>query len=241
MELDGNLAGRAQLYGDAAALADVKLAVDLDVGCRVRVDPPLADAHALAGTIDRPHATDAHGAPRAFSLGPQNPSWRALDAFGPALQRAVLEAEDDRFFQHHGFDLDHIRRAVAADLSSRKFSRGASTLTQQLVKNLFLSGERTAARKLEEAVLTWRTEQVLSKRRILELYLNLVELGPGIYGFAEASERYFGKEPDQLSLDEAAQLAALLPAPRRGMDAAWHKRYENLRARLPNEIVLGMR
>jgi penicillin-binding protein 1A len=105
------------------------------------------------------------------------------------------------------------------------------------VKNLFLSGERTAARKLEEAVLTWRMEQLVPKRRILELYLNLVEFGPGIHGVGEAAERYFGKEPEELSVDEAAQLAALLPAPRRGMDAAWKKRYQSLKNRLPSEGV----
>lgn len=241
MELDGTLAGRAQLYGDRASLDKLKLGVDLDVACKVRVDPPLADAHALARPIERPRATDEHGRPRAFVLGPANPSWRPLDVLPPALERAVLTAEDDRFFLHKGFDLDTIRRALSADLTAHRFERGASTISQQVVKNLFLSGERTAARKLEEAVLTWRLEQLVPKRRILELYLNLVELGPGIYGVAEASERYFGKEPDQLSLDEAAQLAALLPAPRRGMDAAWQERYEKLKARLPNEIILGMR
>jgi monofunctional biosynthetic peptidoglycan transglycosylase len=93
------------------------------------------------------------------------------------------------------------------------------------------------ARKLEEAVLTWRAEQVVDKRRLLELYLNLIELGPGTYGVAEGAERYFGKEPEELSADEAAQLAALLPAPRRGMDAAWERRYQALKARLPSEKV----
>jgi monofunctional biosynthetic peptidoglycan transglycosylase len=241
MELDGTLAGRAHLYGDRASLDKLKLGVDLDVACKVRVDPPLADAHALAKAVERPRATDEHGRDRTFVLGPANPSWRPLESLPPVLERAVLTAEDDRFFLHKGFDLDTIRRAVSADLTAHRFERGASTISQQVVKNLFLSGERTAARKLEEAVLTWRLEQILSKRRILELYLNLVELGPGLYGVAEASERYFGKEPDQLSLDEAAQLAALLPAPRRGMDAAWQERYEKLKARIPNEIILGMR
>jgi membrane peptidoglycan carboxypeptidase len=151
--------------------------------------------------------------------------------------RAFLVSEDGRFFQHHGFDQEMIRHALAADLSLGRIDRGASTLTQQLVKNLYLSGERTAARKLEEAVLTWRMEQLVPKRRILEYYLNLVEFGPGVFGVADAAERYFGKEPEELGADEAAQLAALLPAPRRGMDGAWEHRYRSLLQRLPSETV----
>src|SRR5205807_7746303 len=89
-----------------------------------------------------------------------------------------------------------------------------------------------------EAVLAWRLEQVLDKRRILELYMNLVELGPGVYAIKDASEKYFGKLPEELSSDEAAQLAALLPAPRRGMDASWEKRYRSLAARMPSERVI---
>src|SRR6185437_6297926 len=112
-----------------------------------------------------------------------------------------------------------------------RFDRGASTITQQVAKNLWLGGERTIGRKLEEAVLAWRLEQVLDKRRILEL-------GPGVYGIQDASEKYFGKLPDELSSDEAAQLAALLPAPRRGMDAFWQKRYRALAARMPSEHIV---
>src|SRR5207302_4623890 len=124
-----------------------------------------------------------------------------------------VAAEDGKFFRHHGFDADMIRHALDHDLEAGRIDKGASTITQQLVKNLYLSGERTIARKLEEAVLAWRAEQLLDKRRILELYLNLAELAPGVHGLADGAERYFGKLPDQLSGDEAAQLAALLPAP----------------------------
>jgi membrane carboxypeptidase/penicillin-binding protein len=207
------------------------------LGCRVRADAPLADVAALARP-DAPalmrHLVDGH----PFPLGPRNPSWRPLPSLPLPVVRAFLVAEDGRFFTHHGFDLDRIGRALAADLGAGRVERGASTITQQVAKNLWLvEGHRTVARKIEEAVLAWRLEQVLGKRRILELYLNLVELGPGVYGLADAAERYFGKLPDELSADEAAQLAALLPAPRRGMDAAWHKRYRALAARLPTEKV----
>jgi membrane peptidoglycan carboxypeptidase len=170
-------------------------------------------------------------------LGPENPSWRPLRALPDRVPATLVAAEDSGFFRHHGFDLADIRAALAADIDSGRFERGGSTISQQVVKNLFLTGERTAARKLEEAVLVWRLEKLLTKRRILELYVNLAELGPGVYGVAEAADRYFGKEPDQLSVDEATQLAALLPAPRHGMDATWQRRYNALRVRIPHETV----
>jgi hypothetical protein len=232
LTLDGTLAGRAALAVDRDHLDELRLEVDLDVGCRVLDDAPLADPRPLKGAMAL-RRVDAHGAPRSLVLGPENPSWRPLAELPPHVVGAFLEAEDARFFHHHGFDLAMIRRALAADLDAGRFERGASTVTQQLAKNLFLSGERTLMRKLEEAVLAWRIEQVLDKRRILELYLNLVELGPGVYGVGEGAERYFGKEPDQLTAAEAAELAALLPAPRRGMDDAWQRRYQTLAARLP--------
>lgn len=234
--LDGRIAGHARLRGDLSDLGALALDLGGAVGCRARSDAPLADVAALA----RPNAPTlvrhlAGGRP--FPLTPRNPSWRALATLPPRVVRAFLVAEDGRFFVHHGFDLDRIGRALAVDLGERRIDRGASTITQQVAKNLWLSGERTIGRKLEEAVLAWRLEQVLDKRRILELYLNLVELGPGTYGVQDGAERYFGKLPDELSADEAAQLAALLPAPRRGMDAAWHRRYRALAARLPVERI----
>jgi hypothetical protein len=227
--LEGALGGRLTLAGDTARLHDLaSLALDvkLDVGCRVLGDPPLADVRALGTSLGW----------RGLDLA--QPAWRPLPSLPPAVVRAFLVSEDGHFFQHHGFDLDMIRRALAADLVLGRIDRGASTLSQQLVKNLYLSGERTAARKLEEAVLTWRLEQLVPKRRILEYYLNLVEFGPGVYGIADAAEKYFGKEPEEIAGNEAAQLAALLPAPRRGMDAAWEKRYRALLSRLPSENIV---
>jgi hypothetical protein len=236
LELDGDIAARVTAEGDAADWSALRLAVDGENSCRARVDAPLADVAALARP-DAPLLRDRTVAGRGLPLTAANPSWRTLASLPPPLVRAFLAAEDGRFFVHHGFDVDRIRHALGADLDAGRFDRGASTITQQVAKNLFLSGERTLSRKLEEAVLAWRLEAVLDKRRILELYLNLVELGPGVYGVQEASERYFGKIPDELSSDEAAQLAALLPAPRRGMDAAWQRRYQALAARLPFEKV----
>jgi hypothetical protein len=212
MVLEGRLGGTVEARGARRSVDDLRF--DLDVGCRVKADAPLADL----SDIDVPVAVSVASLP-------------------PPVLRAFVAAEDGKFFRHHGFDPDMIRHALSHDLGAGRIEKGASTITQQLVKNLYLSGERTLARKLEEAVLAWRAEQLLDKQRILELYLNVVELAPGTRGLADGADRYFGKEADQLTADEAAQLAALLPAPRRGMDAAWEKRYGALAARLPFEHV----
>ncbi|HXU69825.1 MAG TPA: biosynthetic peptidoglycan transglycosylase [Polyangia bacterium] len=235
--VDGEIAGRVQLSGDTDDPETLALDVSGVNGCHARADAPLADVASLV-RADAPALVGHTVEGRPLPLTSKNPSWRALDSLPPSVVRAFLVAEDGRFFVHHGFDVDRIGHALAADLDAGKFDRGASTISQQVAKNLWTGGERTVGRKLEEAVLTWRLEQVLDKRRILELYLNLVELGPGVYGIQDASERYFGKLPDELSADEAAQLAALLPAPRRGMDAFWQRRYRALAARMPSEHVV---
>jgi monofunctional biosynthetic peptidoglycan transglycosylase len=144
-------------------------------------------------------------------------TWVPYATVAPSLKRAVLVAEDINFFSHRGFDIGEIRSAVTKALEEGEAPRGASTITQQLAKNLWLSPSRNPLRKLEETILTWRLERTLAKRRILELYLNVVEFGPGVYGAEAASRRYFGKSAAELNDDEAAQLAASLPSP-----ATWH-------------------
>jgi len=144
--------------------------------------------------------------------------WRPVtyDEISNDLKLAVLVAEDINFFSHSGFDTFEMSQAARDALEGGRV-RGASTITQQLAKNLWLSPEKTAWRKLEEAVLSWRLERHLSKRRILELYLSVVQFGPGTYGAAAASTHYFGVPPSQLTADQAAQLAASLPRP-----SSWH-------------------
>jgi membrane peptidoglycan carboxypeptidase len=127
---------------------------------------------------------------------------------------AFLTAEDRRFWQHSGFDGAMLGKALAHDLAAGRVEKGASTITQQLAKNLFLQHDRTIGRKLEEAVIAWRLEQVLPKRRILELYLNAIEMGPGLYGVTEATRAYFGKDVATVGPLEAAHLAALTPNPK---------------------------
>lgn len=136
-------------------------------------------------------------------------------AISNSLKTAVLIGEDDAFFQHEGFDFARIKEALTEDWEKKRFARGASTITQQLAKNLFLSTSKNPVRKLKEAILTHRLEQHLSKPRIFELYLNVIEWGENVYGAEAAARYYFGESASQLSLDEAVLLAAIIPNPRR--------------------------
>jgi monofunctional biosynthetic peptidoglycan transglycosylase len=137
-----------------------------------------------------------------------------LSRISPALQHAVIAAENARFYQHHGFDWHEIQVAAEDDWEGGR-RRGASTITQQLVKNLFFGTGRSFLRKGVEFTLVPVAEFVLGKQRILELYLNVVEWGPGIYGVEAASRSYYGTSARKVSPPEAARLAAILPAPLR--------------------------
>ncbi len=144
-------------------------------------------------------------------------TWVPYASIASDLKRAVLVGEDINFFSHQGFELGEVRQALERAAEDAEVPRGASTITQQLAKNLWLSPSRNPLRKLKEAVLTWQLERTLDKRRILELYLNVVEFGPGVYGAEAAARRYFGRSAAVLDATEAAQLAASLPRPR-----VWH-------------------
>ena len=165
--------------------------------------------------------------PRKFMI------WMPMEQISPNLQRAVLAGEDSRFFQHNGFDWDAIQNAWDEAVKQGEkeakeegdydpddwippmpsFKRGASTISQQLAKNLFLSEDRNFLRKGREAIYTYFLEKDLSKRRILELYLNVIEWGDGIYGAEAASRTYFKKSASDLTKDEAAFLSAMIPSP----------------------------
>ncbi len=149
-----------------------------------------------------------------FVVGPRNPRWTPLGAVPSALKKAVVAAEDANFYTHEGVDYEAIREAIRTDLRKGKFVRGGSTITQQLAKNLFLTREKTLIRKVKELVLARRMDDALSKSRILELYLNVVELGPMVYGIGHAAHYYFGKPPSALTVRECAFLASMLPGPK---------------------------
>lgn len=129
------------------------------------------------------------------------------------MQRAVIVAEDSRFYEHSGFDLIAIREALDYNIDRGRVVFGASTITQQTVKNLYLSPSRNPLRKWHEMFLTWGIEHHLRKSRILELYLNIVEFGRGIYGVQAAARHYYGEDVEQLTMAQAAELAATLPSP----------------------------
>ncbi len=141
--------------------------------------------------------------------------WVPLGSISSYLQHAVVIAEDDKFWSHSGFDIEAIRLALKRNIRRKSVRFGGSTITQQLAKNLYLSPSRNPVRKLRELILTWRLEKTLSKKRILELYLNVVEWGNGIFGAEAAALHYYNKPAAWLNPQEAAHLAVVLPSPRR--------------------------
>jgi len=153
---------------------------------------------------------------RTFMIGPENPEFRSLDRISQYLQMAVLTSEDGGFFQHRGFLPDAFRESFVTNIKERRFARGGSTISMQLVKNVFLSRNKTVARKLEEALIVWLIENqgLSTKERMYEVYLNLIEWGPMIYGANEASHYYFNKEASKLTLAEAIFMASIIPRPK---------------------------
>jgi monofunctional biosynthetic peptidoglycan transglycosylase len=163
--------------------------------------------------------------------------WVPLSNISPFLTKAVLIAEDDKFWRHEGFDYEAMEKAMEKDIKAGRFRFGGSTISQQLARNLYLSPAKSPLRKVREALITWRMEKVLSKRRILELYLNVVEWGEGIFGVEAASRHYFGKSSSELTPQEAARLASVLPNPRR-YNPAGGQRYVVNRSNLIYSIMI---
>src|SRR6185437_23327 len=149
------------------------------------------------------------------TTGPNSDNWTSLDQISPYMQVAVLTTEDGGFAKHHGFNRASIRNSLVANLKARRFVRGASTITMQLSKNLFLSRDKNLGRKLEEVILTDYLEQTFTKDELMELYLNIIEFGPDVYGITAAADHYFGRSPGELNLGECLFLSSLLPAPLR--------------------------
>lgn len=205
--------------------------------------PPVADLknRKLTMTIQ---VKDWQGKYRDFLVGPRNRYWTPGASIPAEMKWAVVLAEDANFYRHEGVDVKAIKNAIKHDLEKKSFARGASTLTQQLAKNVYLSREKTVTRKLKEVYLALRMEQELTKGRIMELYLNVVELGPMVYGVGHASRYYFGKSAADLTPREAAFLVAMLPGPRvaynpyRNMDKVL-KRSDVILKLLRNKNVLS--
>jgi membrane peptidoglycan carboxypeptidase len=159
--------------------------------------------------------TEPDGKVFEMETGPGTSAWTPIEAMSPYFVHAVLVHEDPQFFSHHGFSLINIRNALARDLKERRYAVGASTITMQLVKNVFLHREKTLARKIQEVLLTWWTERVMEKRDILELYLNVIEYGPGVYGIRQAAQHYWNRLPSELSPAEGVFLSTILPNPKK--------------------------
>jgi monofunctional biosynthetic peptidoglycan transglycosylase len=188
-----------------------------DIASLARENP-----HSTAWMRMREKESQAKGKkPRHYQI------WVPLASISPNLKNAVLIAEDAAFFQHEGLDYHEIKEAIKINAEKMEFARGASTITQQLAKNLYLSPSKNPIRKLKELLLTFSLERNLSKKRIFEIYLNVIEWGDGIYGAEAASRTYFGKPSSDLTDGEAAALAAVIINPIRYSPVQPNKRMQH--------------
>jgi monofunctional biosynthetic peptidoglycan transglycosylase len=163
--------------------------------------------------------------------------WVPLSQISPYVVKAVIIAEDDKFWKHEGFDFEAMQKALEKDIQKGKFKVGGSTISQQLAKNLYLSPSKNPIRKIKEAILTWRIEEHLSKKRIIELYLNVAEWGEGVFGIEMAARTHFGKSAAALNAQEASKLAAVLPNPRK-FNPTGTSRYVTVRAERIYQIMV---
>lgn len=164
-------------------------------------------------------------------------AWAPYDSISDDLKHAVVTAEDDMFWRHGGIDWEATRAAFSKDWEAKRMKYGASTITQQLARNLYLSPSKNPLRKIKEMLIARRLEKTLGKRRILELYLNVVEWGKGVYGAEAAAQAYFGKHASELSPDEAVALAVVLPNPRRWNPAKGGKYVERNSKRVMGRMI----
>jgi membrane peptidoglycan carboxypeptidase len=159
-------------------------------------------------------AYDANGRAVEIETGPGTPDWVPGAHISRFMEAAVLTTEDGGFPRHHGFDHEAIRNSIRENLRKKKFVRGASTISMQLAKNLYLDRGKNLSRKLQEAVLTMYLEQELTKEQIMELYLNVVEFGPMVYGVGPAAHNYFSTSAHDLSLGQSLYIASIMPNPK---------------------------
>lgn len=214
----GELIFRLNFFVDFTRPDSLRLESDLEkrdfrIGSFGRIDFRDVNAPFLYTVYARDQALGS------FMVGPDNPDFRTLDRISPFLKNAVLISEDGAFFGHRGFLLEHFKKSIATDLKERRFVRGASTISMQLVKNLYLTRQKTIARKLEEMIITWLIEEnrLIAKERMYEIYLNIIEWGPRVHGAQEAARFYFDKDVADLTLAEAIFMAGIIPRPNRFM------------------------
>jgi len=228
-KVEGFLDLRVGLILDMGNPSRSNLEVDGDVTqFRAVSIPERCDVRRLE-RLDFKHLARKKGELQAeIVVGPSNPDFVALPSVGPLVVGAVLTCEDGSFFRHNGFMLRHINDSLRRDLHEKRFARGASTVSMQLVKNVFLNEQKTLSRKLQEMMLTWWLEKEVKKDRILETYLNIIEWGPKIYGVGPAARHYFHARPNELTPIQAAFLASIIANPvryyymkQRGVGDGW--------------------
>lgn len=158
---------------------------------------------------------------RQFLVGPENPNFRRLDQIPYVLKTTVRNTEDPFFYKHNGFEMEAFKLSIATNIKEKKFKRGASTISMQLIKNVFLNRKKTLNRKFEEILLVWMMEASgrVSKDRLFEIYLNVIEWGKNVYGITEAANYYFKKQPEDLTLGESLFLSSIIPRPKTGLSS----------------------
>ncbi len=211
MTFTGTLGADVHLALDTTHLDATELDVRVQDLCAVAHDGMTNSVRRFSGPFVQ-RVQEPAGV-RTFVTGPGSAAWVALPDVSPHVVNAVLTREDGRFYRHHGFNIPEIRGAIVRNVGARRFVYGASTITMQLAKNVFLQREKTLVRKLQEVVLTWYLERTMDKDSIVELYLNVVEFGPGIYGIGPAARFFFNREPRDLTPLQSIYLATLLPNP----------------------------
>lgn len=211
--MTGDFSWQGGVHFDTDHLTSTKAIWNMRNHCRFSHIPDEADPAQFRERFSL-HVPDYDGQPMALRTGPGSSHWATLDEISPFMERAVLTTEDGGFWTHHGFDSGAIEGAIRRNLERGEFSRGASTVSMQLAKNLYLERDKYVARKVQEALLTMLIEQELRKAEILELYLNVIEYGPGVYGIRSAAKHYFGSTPSELSVAQCFFLASILPRPK---------------------------
>ncbi|WP_114783131.1 biosynthetic peptidoglycan transglycosylase [Botryobacter ruber] len=214
---EGTLQYKLNFHVNMDSIDRVKFDSDLDASKDFKiVEYGNTNLEKIKGQFE--HTVYEYGKPvRTFMVGPSNPFYSPISQISPLLRDAILTAEDAGFYRHNGFHEEAFRQAIAANLKKNDFVRGGSTISMQLVKNVFLTRKKTVARKVEEAIIVWLIENqdLVSKNRMFEVYLNIIEWGPNVYGAKDASRFYFGKQPSELTLAEAIFLTSIIPSPKK--------------------------
>ena len=219
MTAAGTLSLDGHLRYDEADIGSYLLQYEASNDCRVTHAPKEIDVGRFGAPFSR-KVYDAKGKLVEIEAGPGAPGWVGRGGINRFMDAAVMTTEDGNFLRHRGFDHEAIRNSVRENLQAGRFVRGASTISMQLAKNLYLDRSKTLSRKLQELILTVYLEQALTKDQILELYLNVIEFGPDIYGIAPAAAHYFRTHPASLSLGQSMYLASILPNPKQQHFAA---------------------